>query len=555
MTPPKKKADASGGAGKHAASGPKRSAGTKGGKTTAGKSSGRKSPARKDEGEKPGSRPPAPRRPKRSKKKRNPAEYVALAFFFGLLAASLCFVFLLRPEGDPSGQGKPGGKNPARPAVAAAQQSSSGPLPKIPADLAREAARKAQAAKQAEAAKAAAKAKTAAPGRAPGGATDKAVTAEQGGALSSALIDLKALPYEESLSPNLDERIRQVDYAIMQAAWLRKLPAAAMRLVRVEDRLEGTEAYQYQVIEILPGKSASGYLKALRECLSAWAAGARLDKDGRDQWAVTLKGVHTHRVRLFPDRDAFPPSPEITASHEPFPPESKHFGSARVRKPGEAAKLVIVVDDMGANVAALNSLLALDYPVTLAFWPHGAYTRKGAQAAGRAGREILIHQPMEPMGYPKVKPGPNVLLTSMHADRIRRTLEESIGEVPHAVGLNNHMGSRFTQSDAGVDAVIGVLREKGLFMLDSITHAGSVFLKRARAEGLEHYGRDVFLDVVAKRENVLAQLRQAERIALLKGQAVAIGHPLPETLAALKEWQRLRNRQVRIVKLRDLEQD
>jgi polysaccharide deacetylase 2 family uncharacterized protein YibQ len=346
-----------------------------------------------------------------------------------------------------------------------------------------------------------------------------------------------------------------VDYAIMQAAWLRKLPAAAMRLVRVEDRLEGTEAYQYQVIEILPGKSASEYIKALRECLSAWATGARLDREGKDQWAVIVMGAPTHRVRLFPGRDVFPPSPETAADSEPFTPQSKHFGAARVRRPGEAAKLVIVMDDMGASASALNHLLALDFPVTLAFWPHGAYTHKGAVAARRAGHEILIHQPMEPMGYPKVKPGPNVLLTSMDQNRIRRTLEETIGAVPYAVGLNNHMGSRFTQSGPGVDAVIGVLREKGLFMLDSVTHAGSVFLKRARIEGLEHYGRDVFLDVVAKRENVLAQLRQAERIALLKGQAVAIGHPLPETLAALKEWQGLRNRQVRIVKLRDLEQD
>ena len=386
-------------------------------------------------------------------------------------------------------------------------------------------------------------------------------------AVASALIDLKSLPYEESLSASLDERIRQVDYALMQAAWLKKIPASSLRLVSVEDRLEGVEPYQYQIIDVLPGKNTREYLKSLSSCLSAWAEGAVLNDQGDNQWLIVINGVRTHLIRLFPGRRDFPPLPGGTAppadhdSPGSAVPSSPPTGTAppragfdrhKTRAPGEAAKLVIVIDDLGASHAATQQLLALSYPVTFAFWPHGNHTRQGALAAHRAGREILIHQPMEPLGYPKVRPGPNVLLVGMSLEKIQSILEASIAAVPHAVGLNNHMGSRFTQSGPGVDAVIDVLKRHGLFMLDSLTHSSSVFAYEGRRLGIEHYQRNVFLDVTASRSSIMKELRRAEKIALLTGRCIAIGHPLPETLAALKEWQRTRNKDVHIVRLRDL---
>jgi hypothetical protein len=227
----------------------------------------------------------------------------------------------------------------------------------------------------------------------------------------------------------------------------------------------------------------------------------------------------------------------------------------RSRIAGEDPKLAIVIDDLGVNESVLRQLLDLNFPVTFAFLPHGAHTRSGARAAHAKGREILVHQPMEPIGYPRVRPEPNALLTGMSDGQIRRILDASIAAVPHAVGLNNHMGSRFTQQADGVSAVIRVLKERGMFMLDSMTHKDSVFAVQGGRMGIEHYSRNVFLDASPSREKILEELRRAEAIALFTGQAVAIGHPLPETLAALKDWQRLRNREVRIVQLRELRQD
>ena len=408
------------------------------------------------------------------------------------------------------------------------------------------------------------------PGGASTAAPDAGSSAE--GAVASALIDLKALPYEENLNASLDERIRQVDYALMQAAWLKKIPASGLRLVSVEDRLEGVEPYQYQTIDILPGKTAREYTDALRNCLTAWADGAVLTDRGDNHWLIAVNGVETHHLRFFPGKKEFPPlpgrpdedkaSPDQVQAYSGQPPAETlppsltprpGIGRHPLRAPGEPAKMVIVVDDLGASHPAVQQLLALDYPVTFAFWPHGNHTTQDAEAAHRAGREILIHQPMEPLGYPRVRPGPSVLLVGMQYETIQKILDSAVAAVPHAVGLNNHMGSRFTQNSAGVDAVLAALKRHGLFALDSVTHNSSIFAAEARRLGFETYQRNVFLDVTASRSSIMNELKRAEHIALLTGQSIAIGHPLPETLAALKEWQRVRNKEVRLVRLQDLE--
>ncbi len=351
---------------------------------------------------------------------------------------------------------------------------------------------------------------------------------------------VERLPYEEGLKISLDDRIRQIDYALMQAAWAQKLPPGSVRVAVVENRLEGIEPYHFQTVDIVPGPSDKAFLKALRESLQAWATTARLTRVNNDRWVISLNNLETHTLRLHPEKKEFADAHPQSAA------------SLRRREPGEPARLVIVIDDLGANMGAIHQLLALKFPVTFAFWPHAFYTRDGAEAAHRAGQEIIIHQPMEPMGYPQVQPGPGVLLAGASRERIQAILAENIPKVPHAVGLNNHMGSRFTQSSEGVQAVLEVLEERGLFMLDSLTHPRSIFYKEAQRYNLKTYQRQVFLDVEATRSNVLYQLKQAERIALLTGEAIAIGHPLPATLAGLAEWQSTRDVTVQIVPLRNL---
>ena len=222
------------------------------------------------------------------------------------------------------------------------------------------------------------------------------------------------------------------------------------------------------------------------------------------------------------------------------------------RQPGQTPMVVVVMDDLGMGITPVKRLIDLNFPVTFAFWPHGSHTQEGANMAHRAGEEVLVHFPMEPVSYPKVKPGPNALLRTMTAQDVVTAVQEGLAKVPHAVGLNNHMGSRFTQSRPGVQAVLDVLQRNGLFMLDSLTHPRSVFYTEAVRRGMQAYCRNVFLDVRHDRKSILARLRQTETEAKRYGVAIAIGHPLPETLAALEEWQHDRDVGVKVVRLQDL---
>lgn len=379
--------------------------------------------------------------------------------------------------------------------------------------------------------------------------------AARSSAVASALKELQALPYEEPLEESLNERVRHMDYALMQAAWLRNLPPDALRLVAVKDHRANGEHYLYQVVEVLPGpelSSSAAFIETLRDCLAKWADGASIREHDGVLWTLSVNGIPTHELRLYPGRDTFPSG----AAAQTPPPESPHAPPvmSRPRHPDAEPMLVIVIDDLGAGKNALDTLLSLEYPVSFAFWPHARHTDAGARAAHAKGREVLVHLPMEPLGYPSVNPGPNVLLTSMNAARLRALTEAGIAAVPYATGLNNHMGSRFTQHAPSVVAVLDVLKKRGLFMLDSLTHNRSVFAAEAMRMGVAHHRRNVFLDVEPSRAKVLDALRKAEKIAMLGGQSIAIGHPLPGTLAALKDWQRLRNANVRIVRLCDLPQ-
>jgi polysaccharide deacetylase 2 family uncharacterized protein YibQ len=84
-------------------------------------------------------------------------------------------------------------------------------------------------------------------------------------------------------------------------------------------------------------------------------------------------------------------------------------------------------------------------------------------------------------------------------------------------------------------ALMPMLREQGLFFVDSRTTAQTVAYDTAERMGVRAAYRNVFLDDTPTQEAVLKQLTLAGRKAEREGWAIAIGHPHPATLAALEE--------------------
>lgn len=196
--------------------------------------------------------------------------------------------------------------------------------------------------------------------------------------------------------------------------------------------------------------------------------------------------------------------------------------------------VAVVIDDLGINGTGTRDIIALPGPLTLSFMSY-AERLETLIAAGRlAGHEPMLHVPMEPQG--DADPGPNALRVGLDAEELRRRLVWGLERAPGIVAVNNHMGSRFTAHRPGMDLVMAELAGRGLAFLDSRTTAATVGLAAARAAGVPAVERDVFLDHEQDRAVIDRALAALEARARAQGTAIAIGHPYPETVAALADW-------------------
>lgn len=219
----------------------------------------------------------------------------------------------------------------------------------------------------------------------------------------------------------------------------------------------------------------------------------------------------------------------------PVKPEEPE-GSEEPRPEERGPLLAIVIDDFGRDLKMLKRFLALEAPITPAIMPHRSASEKSAGAALAAGREFIIHLPMEPLGYPAQNPGAGAIMATSDRAEVAEKIAAAIQSVPGAVGVNNHMGSRATGDRRLMGWVMEELKWRDLYFLDSLTSAKSVAGAAASEAGLDRLVRDVFLDNEKKVGSIVRQLELSASKARKNGSAIAIGHLYVETLAALERW-------------------
>lgn len=233
---------------------------------------------------------------------------------------------------------------------------------------------------------------------------------------------------------------------------------------------------------------------------------------------------------------AVPPKPEDPKPEEtkaaPLPAWKRNAVASAVVP--QAPMIAIVLDDMGVNRNGTERALALPAPITFAFLPYAPGVAGFARAAREGGHEILVHVPMEPKGL--ADPGPHALRTGATPGEIRTNLAWDLGQFGGFVGINNHMGSKFTADAKAMRIVMDELKIRGLMFLDSRTGADTQAANAAREVGLPTLSRDVFLDHDEEGGKVEAEFTRLEKLARERGTAIAIGHPHPETLAILEKW-------------------
>ena len=336
-----------------------------------------------------------------------------------------------------------------------------------------------------------------------------------------------AKEYEEMTS-EMEDWVKQADLAIIETMRDLSLKMNELDLVDVELRQYEGRGYHYQVLQFPKVENRTQFLVTLRKRLYERLPKAVLLDNGDTEAIVEINKLPTHRLLL----------------------ESRPSTLARPEAKGP--KLVIVIDDVGENYGILKGLVSLDIPLTFAVWPNASKTRASVELICKKQRDLIVHFPMEPKGYPTVRPGEDALFVSMSSDDIRKQIEFNLSKIPEAIGVNNHMGSLFTANAPGMTVALSEFRRKGLFFLDSLTSSRSVGRTVAKATEIPFYERDTFLDNVKDVNAILHQLKKTERVALGKGWAIAIGHPHAETLAALKLWQNSRNQAIKVIPISKL---
>ncbi len=231
-------------------------------------------------------------------------------------------------------------------------------------------------------------------------------------------------------------------------------------------------------------------------------------------------------------------TPELTtppvAVEAPVLPDWRRF-AALSNESGTAPIIAIVIDDLGHTEREFARAMSLGEGITLAFLPYTERVAEFARRARQKGFEILVHMPMEPTDA-SVDPGPNALMTGLGEEELKRRLAHNLSRLEGYVGVNNHMGSKFSKNRRAMTVVLNELAARGLLFLDSVTTGSTVGETIATASRMPFAARDVFLDSVAEKGFIESQLRVVEKVARRYGHAVAIGHPYAETMQVLKRW-------------------
>ena len=194
--------------------------------------------------------------------------------------------------------------------------------------------------------------------------------------------------------------------------------------------------------------------------------------------------------------------------------------------------LIFVFDDAGHNLKQLEPFLKLPFPCTIAVLPGLEYSGEAARRVRAAGKEIILHQPMQAINL-SMDPGPGAIKQGMTVDQVKTIVRRNLAEVGPVSGLNNHEGSLITADKAMMGAILAVARERGIYFLDSRTNAATQAPAVARETKMTIWERSVFLDNAQDRASIEEAVSSGMKIAERKGAAIMIGHIWSADLAGI----------------------
>jgi uncharacterized protein len=202
--------------------------------------------------------------------------------------------------------------------------------------------------------------------------------------------------------------------------------------------------------------------------------------------------------------------------------DQAYANNSQVENPTK--KVAIVIDDFGNDMSGTEEMMALNIPFTAAVMPFLPTTKRDAEWAHRMGRSVVVHLPMEPLNGKQSWLGPGAIMTNLSDAEIRTRVLAAIDNVPYAVGVSNHMGSKATADQRVMQAVLEACRERGMFFLDSRTNYKSVVTKLAEQIGVKTISNQLFIDESYTMKHISGQLIRLKKQMQHHASCVAIGH-------------------------------
>lgn len=226
--------------------------------------------------------------------------------------------------------------------------------------------------------------------------------------------------------------------------------------------------------------------------------------------------------------------PKAPAKQNAAPLKAAPAASPKPNTPSAVkGKLAVVIDDAGRDLASQHVYESLGIPLTLAVMPNQVHTRDAALSWHAHGLPVILHQPMESVSGIGMES--KVILTSMSDEEIRSLLKSSLSQVPEAVGINNHQGSKATTDRHTMDVVMNELHHRHLFFFDSCTNSTTAADGAAASYGVPYVRNDLFVDNEADVAAISAMIREAAKRAQKYGTYVIIGHCRPKTAEAFRQ--------------------
>ena len=259
---------------------------------------------------------------------------------------------------------------------------------------------------------------------------------------------------------------------------------------------------------------------------------ASSDNGNRSRITLRSAGVVTHHIKI-----------EVLASR------ATEIGA---NTGGDQARLAILLDDFGNDLNAADAIFAFHVPITLSVLPYKAHSQEIAREARKHGCEVMLHLPMQSRANEMAEQ--YELKAGLSSEEVQNIVTKMLEAVPEADGVNNHQGSQATSNGALMSELMPVLKDAGVFYVDSRTTTETVAYDAAKRDGVRTAFRNVpFLDDIQNKLAVKRQLQIAIRGAKEKGEAIAIGHPHAVTLEALREMlPEVKKQNVRLVLVSDV---